>query len=220
MRHRYDRRNTQLERLHHAPFLLAITLGTLATGCSSNAITLTPQPPSIFTEHKAAGQFYVDYTGPKRPAIDALNAGGRYFTASQQLVLDAQLAGAVFTGETNYYVWGIQRGSGTVAPFPDEPNVKFDAVVVVTADPAVGTLKAVVNLLKGAPAQAVTATLLKPDTIEVVVPAAMLAPTTAVPVAGYQWNLWPRFGLGGAPAAQIASFIPENALASFVSANQ
>jgi hypothetical protein len=125
----------------------------------------------------------------------------------------------VFAGGPNYFVWGIDRGgasSGT-APFPDEPNVKFNAVVVVTADPANGTtLTAVVNLLNGAPAQPVPAGLLAPDTIEVQVPASMLPPTGTAGAAQYLWNLWPRSGLGGTPAAQIASFIPDNTMATLL----
>ncbi|GAC1521864.1 MAG: hypothetical protein NVS2B3_17980 [Vulcanimicrobiaceae bacterium] len=199
--------------------LVALALGLFFAGCSTDAATLAPQPPTLFTEHKAAGGFYADYTGPRRSALEAIDAGARYFTASRQLVFDARMAGPIFTGETNYYVWGIQRGSGTVAPFPDEPYVKFDAVAVVTADPAVGSLKAVVNLLGGAPPTPATATLLDPSTIELTVPVSALPMTTATPVSGYQWNLWPRSSLGGSPASQIASFIPENALAGFTAAN-
>ncbi len=127
------------------------------------------------------------------------------------------MAGPVFAGGPNYFVWGIDRGGATNAPFPDEPNVKFNAVVVVTADPAKGTaLVAVVNLLNGSPAQPVPAGLLAPDTIEVQIPASMLPPTGTLTASQYLWNLWPRSGLGGSAAAQIASFIPDNAMATLL----
>jgi hypothetical protein len=170
-----------------------------------------------FRFNESVGQFYRDYTGPQRPALNAISADGSFVAASQTIVLIAKMAGPVFTGGPNYFVWGIDRGGATSAPFPDEPNVVFNAVVVVTADPANGTtLTAVVNLLNGASPQPVAAALLAPDTIQVVVPASALPATGTITAAQYRWNLWPRNGLGGTPAAQIASFIPDNALATLL----
>ena len=186
-------------------------------GGSASPPTLGSGSAFAFRFNESVGQFYRDYTGPQRPALNAIGADGSFVAASQTIVLIAKMAGPVFGGGPNFFVWGIDRGGATNAPFPDEPNVKFNAVVVVTADPANGTaLTATVNLLNGSPPQTVAAGLLAPDTIQVVVPASALPATGTIAAAQYQWNLWPRNGLGGTAAAQIASFIPDNALATLL----
>jgi len=200
-------------------FVLALaSLATLLAACNGGSASLPALgtgSPFAFRFTESVGQFYRDYTGPQRPAINAIGADGSFVSSTQTISLVAQMAGPVFTGGPNYYVWGFDRGGATNAPFPDEPNVKFNAVVVVTADPANGTtLTATVNLLNGAPAVPVTAALLAPDTIQVFVPAATLPPTGTITPAQYRWNLWPRSGVGGSATAQIASFIPDNALAT------
>lgn len=199
-------------RLH--PLALAWSTFVLG-GCAANSAGAVPTAPGFrFTE--AAGTFYKDYTGPQRPALSVIGADGAFSTSAQTITVSAKMAGPVFTGGPNYYVWGWDRGaaSANAAPFPDEPNVRFDAVLVVTADPANGAaLTGIINLLNGAAPQAVSPVLLAADTIQVTFPAAML-PSTGVTTALYRWNLWPRSGLGGTPAAQIASFIPDNAMAT------
>ncbi len=192
----------------------------IATGCSGgNSVSLAPQQ-SVFQISQVAGTFYVDATGPTRSALDPLQAGGRYFSGSQQIVFDARMAGPILSGDNNYYVWGIQRGSATTAPFPDEPNVKFDAVVVATVA-STGATSAIVNRLDKSPPTPVAANLTAPDTIEITIPISAVPPTTAgITAANYTWNLWPRSGVGGTPAAQIAAFIPNNALAPLLSVNQ
>ncbi len=204
--------------------VLALALAALAGCGGGSSYSTTPVPIAaptgpVFTITQTAAQSaYVDYTGPVRPALTALRAGARYVAASQSWILDAQMAGPVFTGGPNFYVWGINRGSAKPpAQFPDEPNVLFDSVAVVTADPANGTtLTASVTLLNpaGGPAMPASAVLLAADTIELTIPLNSL-PSTGFAIAQYTWNLWPRNGVGGSPAAQIASFIPQNAVVPF-----
>jgi hypothetical protein len=195
---------------------IALACAALALGgCTGNSTNVTPPAPAFrFTE--AAGTFYKDYTGPQRPAISAIGADGAFSTSAQTITVIARMAGPIFAGGPNYYVWGFDRGSASAnpAPFPDEPAVRFNAVLVVTADPANGTtLTGVINLLNGATPQPVNPVLVAADTLQVTFPASMLPSTGAAP-AQYRWNLWPRSGLGGTPAAQIASFIPDNLMAS------
>jgi hypothetical protein len=200
---------------------LACVTGLLAgcsgSGYSAPAVNAAPAPlPFAFTA--PVGAFYKDYTGPQRPAIDAVAADGAFVTATQTILLRAKMAGPVFDGGPNYYVWGFDRGgaAANAAPFPDEPAVKFNAVLLVTADPANGAaLTASINLLAGAPAQPVTATLTAADTLQVSF-AASLLPSTGFTPDKYTWNLWPRSGVGGTPAAQIASFIPEDTMAPLI----
>jgi hypothetical protein len=202
---------------------LIFVLAALAGCAGGSSVNTTPVPmaaptsPFFTITQTAAQSAYVDYTGPVRPALTALRAGARYVSASQMWILDAQMAGPVFTGGPNFYVVGINRGGAAPAPFPDEPNVIFDSVATVTADPANGTtLTASVTLLKpaGGPALPASAVLLAPDTIELTIPLSSL-PSDGFAITAYTWNLWPRNGVGGVPAAQIASFIPQNAVAPF-----
>ncbi len=190
-------------------------MSLVVAACGGNGSTPGATPPATgfrFTE--AAGTWYKDYTGPQRPALSPVGADGAATNALTSFTFTARMAGAIFDGGPNYYVWGFDRGSGSTkaAPFPDEPNVKFDAVMVVTADPAVGHLTGVINLLNGSPPQPVNPILPAGDTIQVTFPASLL-PSTGFSPSNYTWNLWPRSGLGGTPAAQIAAFIPDNQMA-------
>jgi hypothetical protein len=183
-------------------------------GCTGNSSTPTPPAPE-FRFVKPSGGFYSLYTGPQRPALNAIAADGSFNTSTQTISLVARMAGPVFDGAPNFYVFGFDRGGAAAgtAPFAGEPNVKFNAVALVTAN-ANGTFTGVINLLNGAPAQPIPFVVaIAPDTIQVQFPAAML-PSTGVAPALYTWNLWPRSAVGGSAAAQIASFIPENAMAS------
>ncbi|HEV2641250.1 MAG TPA: hypothetical protein VGT98_01015, partial [Candidatus Elarobacter sp.] len=189
--------------MHHRLHPLSLAcIALVFAGCAGNSTNVAPVatgPTFRFTE--AAGTFYKDYTGPQRPAVSAIGADGAFSAAAQTITLIAKMAGPVFTGGPNYYVWGFDRGtaSAKAAPFPDEPTVKFDAVMVVTADPANGTtLTGVINLLNGSTPQTVSPVLVAADTIQVTFPASMLPSTGAAP-AQYTWNLWPRTGLGGTP---------------------
>ena len=193
---------------------LALIATAIVTAACSNSTSAPPVATVPFRFTESVGQFYRDYTGPQRPALNAIGADGGFVAAANRIVLDAQMAGPVLNGGPNFYVWGFDRGGATNAPFPDEPRVKFNAVVVVTADPASGTPTGIVNLLNGSPAVPVTSVvLLAPDIIEVTLDASLLPSTGSAP-AQYVWNLWPRSAVGGAATAQIASFIPDNAMAS------
>jgi hypothetical protein len=199
-----------------ASFVTASALAACLAGCGGDNSTTPSLSASPFQFVQPAGVFYRDYTGPQRPAIDAIAAGGKYSASAQTIVLDARMAGPVLTDGPNYFVWGLDRGGATNAPFPDEPNVKFNAVVVVKADPSTGAVTGTANAL-GSPAQPVSVVLTAPDTLEVTVPAGIL-PSTGLAPSAYLWNLWPRSGVGGLATAQIASFIPENAMGPLVAA--
>jgi hypothetical protein len=184
--------------------------------------TLTLQAGTRYTfalyaveeETRPAGAFYALYGGERRAALDAIQATGEYTAAVDTFTFAALMAGPIVTGQDNYYVWGVDRGGATFAPFPQEPNVKFNAVVVVEAQ-AEGGVNASVVLIPGAttPLQA-SAVHIDGAKITVSIPAALL-PSTGSGPAGYRWNLWPRDEVGG-PPSQVAKFIPENALAAFL----
>lgn len=203
-----------------AALTLGIAAPALLAGCNGSTSSAAPyvasSPQLSFQVTKATPNFYALYTGPQRPAINAVAAGGKFVASTQVIVLDAKMAGPIFDGGPNYFVWGFDRGGATNAPFPGEGNVKFNAVVVAVADPITLQLSGSVNLFNGAPALPVTVTQVAPDTLEVIIAINLLPSTGSAPTA-YTWNLWPRSGVGGTPAAQIGSFIPENAMAPLAS---
>ncbi|MFN2461380.1 MAG: hypothetical protein ABR591_11930 [Candidatus Velthaea sp.] len=169
---------------------------------------------------RAPGFQYVDYTGTPRASLDAIQATGEFSTSNQMISLEAKMAGPIVDGNDNIYVWGINRGGGTNT-FPDEPNVLFNAVVVVHVGPTGAIIAPAVNLLSAGPpvAQSLpTANVfIKNQKVQMLVPAALL-PTTGLSPSSYTWNLWPRVGLGGLPSAQIQDFIPDNASSAAASA--
>jgi hypothetical protein len=207
---------------------LSLLLFAMLAGCGGNGtvspIALATPPgssPFFSVTQTAAQSLYVDYTGPQRPALSPLRAGGRFIQATQSWVFDAQMAGSVFAGGPNFYTFGVNRGGAAApGPFPDEPNVIFDSKILVTADPANGTaLTTTLTLLKapaGTPTGTASAVLLAPDTIELRVPLASLPPNGLTPPA-FTWDMWPSNGVGGMPAAQIAGFIAQNAETPFTS---
>ena len=134
--------------------------------------------------------------------------------ASEREESFALMAGPIQSGADNFYVWGVNRGSATLAPFPQEPNVQFNAVVVVETPPA-GGVNAFVALIPGAttPLKA-SAVHIDGAKITVSIPASVLPSTGSAP-SGYRWNLWTRDGIGG-PPSQLAKFIPDNALAALL----
>ncbi|PZR55974.1 MAG: hypothetical protein DLM50_09120 [Candidatus Meridianibacter frigidus] len=183
-------------------------------GCGG---TTNPVPPGgiSFQFTRPPGHVYALYTGPVRPALDAIGVKGTFSQASNTLTFTAQMAGPIVVGAPNYYVWGINRGGATNAPFPGEPNIVFNAVVVVTVNPDGTASGSVVLLPGGATPLDSSAISISQNFISETFPASLL-PSTGAQISGYMWNLWPRSGLGGTPQAQIQTFAPENAELPFL----
>ncbi len=191
-------------------------IGISLAGCGGSSGA--PFSPPVVAQQfsRAPGSFYALYTGPQRPALDVIAATSHFGSSASVFTFSATMAGPVTGGAPNYYVLGLNRGGATNAPFPGEPNVIFNAVVVVTIA-ADGTASSSVNLIPGGatplPASALT---VSGATITVAVPAASL-PSTGAALSAYTWNLWPRSGLGGSASTQVASFAPENGELPFLS---
>jgi hypothetical protein len=159
-------------------------------------------------------RFYEIYTGPKRGDLDAVKATATLINHDQALVLTGKMAGKIDTSpagvsDQSFYVFGINRGgAAAIGPFKNRPDVRFDAVVVVSVTPS-GTTAAVNDLKSGVrtslPDSALT---IRGNTVQVVVPAGLL-PSTGVPISQYRVNLWPRSALPPAGDNTIASFVPE-----------
>jgi hypothetical protein len=159
-------------------------------------------------------RFSADRNGRRSTLV---RATGQLSASTGFLKLTAQMAGPIVDGNTNFDVWGFNRGSANDAPFQGESNVNFDAVVGVTAQPN-GAAAGAITLIPGGTVATLiprAAIQINGAQIEVAVPTSPLPPTGSVAAAGFVWNLWPRTGVGG-PQMQVAGFIPENAMAPFL----
>jgi plastocyanin len=164
---------------------------------------------------RPAGVFYSLYTGDKRGALDIIQGTGEYTAATNTFTLTALMSAPIFSSQDNYYIWGIDRGGSTNAPFAQEPNVKFNAVVLVQATAANGIVATLTLIPGGATTLDPSAVHIDGAKVTVSVPASLLPSTGSAPAA-YAWNLWTRSGVGGVASAQLAKFAPENALAPFL----
>ena len=145
----------------------------------------------------ATGDWAASYTGAKTADLDVVSSFVSYNSDTHMFTVSGTMAGNIVSGSTARYIWGFQRGSGTLGAFVDAPLVKFDSTVSLNAD-GTGTL--------GANALTVT---ISGATISTSFSDSLLAPTTTgISYGGYTWNLWPRFN------NQVPDFAPNNAMAA------
>jgi hypothetical protein len=162
------------------------------------------KPTGIVTK---APHFYQFYTGPKWAELNAVKAsaelspnGAFTFTGTNQGAIKKTPA---------VYVWGIDRnGNLPSGPFTDRPNIKFDAVVVVSLNSTLTPTATVVDLASG------TTTVLPSGSVSIhghtvtVKVSASLLPSTGLAPSQYRFNFWPEDG-GPPVSASVASFAPE-----------
>jgi hypothetical protein len=199
--------------------------GTSASQTASLSPRIHDQHPLIDAATQGsvgrAPRFYSHFRGPRRPDLHVLTARGQFFPP-QGFAFTGVTVGSINTSQTSFYVFGVNRGGASApGPFPDRPNITFDAEVVV----ATGTFgfEATVELLnsKGQVTNSVSlpesAITFSKTHVGVFVPADLLPstapPGTAKPVEDYSFAFW----AGTSPSAprQIAGFSPEFANASF-----
>jgi hypothetical protein len=158
--------------------------------------------------------FYELYTGPMRPDLDAVAATANLTDHNQRLVLTGTMAGKIDRSPTvaadqSFFVFGINRGSATnPGPFPDRPDIRFDAVVavsVVMGGIGASTTDLITGVTSSLPASAVS---VRGKMVTVVVPTSLL-PSTGFALNQYRVNLWPRSELPPADFHTVASFVPE-----------
>jgi hypothetical protein len=155
-----------------------------------------------------SAHFYQAYTGPKLKELNAVKASGELsldgnftFTGTEQATINK--APAVF-------VWGIDRsGNLPAGTFVNRPNIKFDAVVVVTLNSSLTPSAMVTDLVSGTstnlPAGSAT---VHGKTVSVTVPESLL-PSTGLDPVQYRFNFWPEDG-DSPSSSSVASFLPEN----------
>jgi len=156
---------------------------------------------------RKAPHFYEFYTGPKLAELNAVGASARLMR-NGNFVFTGMNQGRI-TQAPAVYVWGIDRsGNLTPGPFTNRPNIRFDAVVIVSLDSSNNLSARVVDLANG------TATDLSPGaarihgrTVSVTVSSSLL-PSTGLSLSHYRFNYWPEDG-GPPISSSVASFAPE-----------
>jgi hypothetical protein len=161
-------------------------------------------------------RFYALYKGPKQPDLHVLNAHARFYFPGG-FVFSGETAGAINSSQSQFYVFGVNRG-GATAPgiFPDRPMIVFDAAVVISTSPN-GFTGGTVDLLnsKGQVTSSTslptTAISISNNHVRVVVPATDLPSTSPPgipqPQNRYSFAFWA--GKSASVPNRIASFAPE-----------
>jgi hypothetical protein len=149
-----------------------------------------------------AGDFLATFAGSSASTdLDVLSATVTYNPTADIFTLSSTMAGPVGLTPGGFYVWGVNRGTGT-AGFAANGliGVLFDTVVLLRPN---GTGTAAGTAL---PAGAISVV---GNTISASFSGALL-PSTGFAKANYTFNLWPRDGAFTGFAA-ISDFAPNNA---------
>jgi hypothetical protein len=175
------------------------------------AVRVAEVRPEHEVEHNGTVEktprFYEDYTGPQLAQLDVVAATGQLLRDGSFLFAGVN-KGAIDPNVTATYVFGVDRnGNLPTGPFPDRPNIRFDATVAIKIVPGKSPTATVTDLAKK------TSTTL-PDSalrisgreVEVEVPGGLL-PSTGLAPSHYRYDFWPEDGLAG--STNIASFAPE-----------
>jgi hypothetical protein len=180
--------------------LRAVLAGAILLGGISTAQATTVTDP--------VNDFLPSFTGPHNADLDVTSIS--VALDGTDFVLTGVMNGAIGTTVGGFYVWGVNRGTGT-AGFASlgMTNVLFDTVIVLQ-----NTGTGVVNLLNGSPATSLanSAISIVGSTITARVSAALL-PTKGFDLLSYGFNLWPR-APGQVGNAAISDFAPDNATIS------
>jgi hypothetical protein len=157
---------------------------------------------------RVSPHFYQFYTGPRFAELEATKASGK-LAADGSFTFTGTNKGALKTGDVSY-VWGIDRnGHLSPGPFTGKPNIKFDAVVIVSVNSSMNATATVVDLTGNAlpTTLAPGAVSIHGKTIKVTVPGSLL-PSTGLPPSQYRFNYWPTDNGMGSASSIIASFAP------------
>jgi hypothetical protein len=155
--------------------------------------------------------FYQFYTGPKWRELNAVSASAK-LSSGGNFTFSGTNAGVINKGPA-VYVWGVDRsGNLSAGPFSGRPNIKFDAVVVVTVDSSLAATAKVVDLANGATTNLPAGSARIHGRTVTVNVAGSLLPSRELTPSQYRFNYWPEDG-GPAVSSSVASFAPENTTA-------
>jgi len=169
---------------------------------TNSVVELARRPTGIVTKRP---HFYEFYTGEKAKSVNATRASVILSTSSNTFTFTGKLQGTI-NDSGDIYVWGIDRnGQLGPGPFQGRPNIKFDAVVVVTLNDSLTPTAQVIDLKSGTMTTlSAGSTSIRGKTVKVVVPATLL-PSTGLAPSQYRFNFWPDYDTQTA----VASFLPE-----------
>jgi hypothetical protein len=158
-------------------------------------------------------RFYEFYTGPLRDDLNAVKATATLINRRQTLVLTGTVVGKIDTApadesDESYYAFGINRGGATApGPFPGRPDIRFDAVVVVSVE-GEGVTGSVTDLKSRSSTELPdSAVSIQGNMVKIKVPTSLL-PSTGATLGRYRVNHWPRSELPPADFHTVASFVP------------
>src|SRR5205807_9219317 len=93
-----------------------------------------------------APHFYEHYVGPRLAQLNAVAAAGERLPNGDFEFVGVN-QGAIDPKVPATYVFGIDRnGKLAVGPFPDRPDIRFDALVVVSVQPGRAPTASVIDL--------------------------------------------------------------------------
>ena len=167
------------------------------------AAALAAAAGTSFAVNDPIGDFLPSYTGVHAADLDVVSSFVTYNPGSDTFFFSGTMNGAIGTTSTAFYVWGLDRGTGTARFGALADHVLFDSVVILRLDGS-----ASVNLLPGATNLPGVATFAG-NTISASISGSLL-PGTGFAKSAYTWNLWPRDGSQPAGNGQISDFAPDN----------
>jgi hypothetical protein len=151
-------------------------------------------------------QFYEDYVGPRLSQLEAVQATGKLLRNGSFKFVGVN-RGAINPSVLATYVFGVDRnGKLPTGPFPDRPNIRFDATVVIKVVPGQATTVTVTDLsTKKSTLVQDPALDIAGKQVAVTIPGSLL-PSTGLAPSQFRYDFWPEDGLAG--STNIASFAP------------
>jgi hypothetical protein len=151
--------------------------------------------------------FYEDYVGPRLTQLDVVRATGTLRRDGSFRFLGVT-KGVIDPNVRATYVVGVDRsGKLPAGPFPDRPNIRFDATVVIKIAPGQSPTVTVNDLANKTSTTVPSSALqISGRQIAVAIPGSLL-PSTGLTPSRFRYDFWPEDGLAG--STNIASFAPE-----------
>ena len=151
--------------------------------------------------------FYEDYVGPRLAQLHAVKATGTLLRNGSFRFLGVN-QGVIDPNVRATYVFGVDRsGNLPTGPFPDRPNIRFDATIAIKIVPGQSPTVTVTDLANK------TSTTLQGSALQIsgkkveVAIAGSLLPSTGLAPSRFRYDFWPEDGLPG--STNIGSFAPE-----------
>ncbi|GJJ04326.1 hypothetical protein RugamoR64_48640 [Duganella rhizosphaerae] len=165
--------------------LKAITIASIAAAANAHAVT------------DPAADFLAGYTGSHTAAFDVLSADVGYNAATNEFVFRTTAAGSIAGVAGAAYVFGLDVGGSTNAPFASVglPGVTFNSVVTLRSD-GTGSLGA----------NALSTHIIGNEIFSTV--SASLLPSKGLAFKDYTWTVW-SIDSRVAGLGRLADFAPD-----------